>query len=304
VQQQTEPATLASLERGAVDPAVTVVVTAQIHDSALTELIACIDAGGARIKSRGKIVQRGKELYNIPWTVAAVWAGLHGWATLQSYLAWMAVNFWFKQTALDAISARWVKRLQPQERAAIQQIVEWDDVRGVAPLIDTLRWTEDTALTPELWAALGRLLPQLSKEQARELGPDRHGDLAHWMNVWETRSSMFGHAPLLGMLHVMACIGQTSLKTPDRSGGMKKLRMLPLLHKWIAARGAGQDPAIQEAATACRDAIQQKLALARSGEQLLRASSPTPAGMDNLLRPIQGSQPTDPQQLLRPGDLE
>jgi hypothetical protein len=65
-------------------------------------------------------------------------------------------------------------------------------------------------------------------------------------------------------------------------------------------KGAGQDPAVQQAALTCREAIRQKMALSHSGEQLLRASAPTPTAPENLLRPAGSGQHTEPQELLRP----
>ena len=304
VQQNTDPLKVAPIEMVAVVPAVTEDVTVQEPDADLEELSACIEAGVVRMKKRGKIVRQGVELYNIPWGIAGVWAGMHGMAMLEQYIIWLVIKFWVKQAVLKAISSRWVRRFRPTERAAIQRIIGRDDIRGVGSMIDTLRWTDDAKLTTQLWSALGRLLPQLSEEQDQKLGLKRHGELVAWMKVWETRSHEFGNVPLLGMLHTMACVGQTSMKTEDRSGVIRSLTLFPMLNKWIAGRGAGQDLPVQEAVIACRNAIYQKMAIARSGKQLLRASGPVSAGAETMLRPAQGVPQTNPQELLRPDGSE
>jgi hypothetical protein len=165
-----------------------------------------------------------------------------------------------------------------------------------------LEWTEDRILELELWKALSRLLPRLTETEVQRLGEERHGFLAASMKSWDYRSGNMGNQPLVGILHVMACLGQRSIRTKDFRGQTSSVSLLPLLKRWASGDKLGQDPAVQEAAHACREAIEQKLALARSGEQLLRASELPPPASENLLRPTQGTSSIASQELLRPTD--
>ena len=111
-----------------------------------------------------------------------------------------------------------------------------------------------------------------------------------------------GNSPLLGLLHVMACVGHSTVLTPHRV--LKTVDLMRVLDSWASGNDSGEDPVVQQAAIACREAIQQKMDLARSGEQLLRASAPPLDRPTSLLRPAQGAAPTESQELLRSGSFE
>jgi len=206
----------------------------------------------------------------------------------------------------------WLRRdhTTKQERKSAQWIVEADDVRAVGPLIDllTMTWTHKSELRPALWQALGRRLPRMTADEAQALGQERHYILASWIVSWDVPLNRrafadAGEPLLLDLLHVFALIGESSFRT-RKSPIPVPMHLLPTLKKWADGKGAGQNPAVRQAAAACREALKQKTIWARPGEQLLRASAPTPAGSDTLLRPTQGAQQTEPTELLRPSDPE
>jgi len=179
-------------------------------------------------------------------------------------------------------------------------------------LINIVYWTNDNgaradAARPEAWEALGRLLPRLTAEEIGELDASSRGKLAAWMEFWDNPLAQRqigkpGHGPLLGILHVMTVMGQSTVQTPHRV--LKTADLVRVLEMWANGTEAGEDPAVQKAAIACREAIQEKMALARPGEQLLRASAPPPDPPASLLRAAQGTAPADSQELLRSGSSE
>ena len=190
-----------------------------------------------------------------------------------------------------------------QERLAARRLVEIEDVRAVAPLIDCLSWGDDSTIHSELWQALGRLLPRLTVEQARALGPERHGRLVFWLQAWELSPShsavtALGNMPMLGILHVLAHLGQRSVISYCMMT-KQKVSLLAMLDKWAEGKKLGQDPVLRQAAMACCDAIRNQTALGHSSDQLLRASAATAPEPQSLLRPAQGTQHTNPQELLR-----
>jgi hypothetical protein len=198
-----------------------------------------------------------------------------------------------------------VERVE-REALAMQRLAAIEDVGVVAPLIDALHWLGGSASCPEIWQALGRLLARLTAEQARELGSARHGILAFWIYGWALRAGHdhfveIGREPLLGTLHVLAHLGQTSFHvvTP---GGETEISVLSVLSKWAEGETLEPDPVVQQAAAACSDAILQKIALSRAGQHLLRASAPASSSPETLLRSVESAGQTPPQELLRPGN--
>ncbi|MCW3051003.1 MAG: hypothetical protein JWN14_173, partial [Chthonomonadales bacterium] len=197
-------------------------------------------------------------------------------------------------------------RSTKQEHNALQKLLEIDDVRAASPLIDAMGWTHKRALRPVIWKALGRLLPRMTEDQSLAFDKEKRYLLAAWLQGWDIPLNrkvigIAGDQSPLGLLHVLTQIGQGSFQT-QRAPIPVTVHLQATLKRWSEGKGAGQDPAVQAAAIACREAIEQKTALARTGAHLLRASAPTPAGSETLLRPTQGVTPTDPAELLRPGD--
>ncbi len=222
-------------------------------------------------------------------------------------MMWVALASFLLSLLASWIPSRWRPNLlrapEEQERLTAQRLAEIDDVRAVPLLFDALCWTADRTVHPLLWQALGRLLPRLTAEQARALGPERHGRMALWIHGWDrsphhSHLAAIGHPPVLGVLHVLAQIGQSSL--PTYHPVLKaEVPVLEIVKTWADGQKLGEDPIVQQAAAACCEAIQNKIALVRSSAQLLRASAPTASSPESLLRPAQGTQQTDPQELLR-----
>jgi len=199
-------------------------------------------------------------------------------------------------------------RSTKQEHHALQRLLEIDDIRAASPLIDAMGWNHKRALRPAIWQALGLLLPRMTEDHSLALDKEKRYLLAVWLQGWDSplNRKLVGIAEdqsPLGLLHVLTQIGQGSFQT-QRSPIPVTVHLQTTLKRWAQGKGAGQDPAVQAAAIACRDAIEQKRALARTGEQLLRASDTIPSSPENLLRPVLGSQPSDPQELLRPENPE
>jgi hypothetical protein len=269
--------------------------------ASVTDLIRCIEGGIARNRRRSRTVRVFNHIYGFGWMAALYWSSLHNFAHIEWLVCLSAVSCLLRRATVDVVLSVWARRSRGKEHNAARQLIASEDAEAVGTLIDLLEWTDYKDLEPELWRALGRLLPRLTASEAQELGKERHGALAAWMKSWDYRSAE-SNVPLLGMIHVMGYLGRSSLKTTNRYGERSTVSLLPLLKKWAAGKGSGQDPAVQEAAIACREAVERKIALTHSGEQLLRASTPPVAGVESLLRPAQGTAPTPAQELLRPGD--
>jgi hypothetical protein len=312
---RTEPAETAPVHAPRVAPETSEAFSAPTElispdkDAPLAELMARVEEGIARNKGRSQRVRKVSS-YVTTISFGCAFAFSRGiFPTIGWCLLVTLINIYVDNMIRTLGFSLWAGRSEREERAAAKQLVELDDVRTVGSLIDTLQWTNDrgtrdSALRPELWRALGRLLPRLTEEQAHQLGEERHGLLAAWMKDWDLPFFGIGahvqtNESLLGMLHVMTYLGQGSIKVLFRS--TKSVLLLPVLDRWARGEEAGRDPAVQQAAVACREAIQQKLALARSGKQLLRASCSTADSPEVLLRPALGAEKTDPQELLRPG---
>jgi hypothetical protein len=283
------------------------------QDAALAELTACIEAGVSRNQRRSRTVHKIKSLFAFLtfvclFSLSRGIAAMIGWGLLACLLNELFVE----RTVLGIGFSLWAHRTRHAERAAVRQLAAMDDARSISALIDILYWTNDEgapedAARPEAWEALGRLLPKLTEQEIQQLGGWHQGILAGWMESWDNpfvqkRLGRPENLPLLGILHVMTCTGQNTVKTPHRV--LKTVTLLPVLEKWAAGKEAGQDAAVQQAAILCRESIQQKMALARHGEQLLRGSAPPPESPSGLLRPVQDAPQTDPQELLRPDSSE
>lgn len=289
-------------------------MSAQDAETELAELKACVDACVARIKGHfitfQKTIMKRTLALHLPLfviMVASLFAMYRGRLSPNAMIWVVMISM-----LLTQLFSLMITRLRPnaypgpteQERLAAQRLAEREDVRVVNSLIDYLRWggdhtVPDRTVRLELWKALGRLLPSLTAEQARELGSERQGILAEWLQGWEQsiHHSLYvaiGNQPAIGILHVFAQIGQDYLRTCQQPH-----KMNVLLRNWADGRKLGQDPAIRQAAARCCEAIKNKSALIHPDEQLLRASAPPPTSQENLLRPVQGVRQTDPQELLR-----
>lgn len=288
----------------------------QDRETELEELTACIEAGITRSKKHRHTAHKTimKRCLTFFAPIAIILLGCL-FAMRQGMLDPMVVTI--VSVVLPIIAAmvpqRWRPRAYPgpsePERLAAQRLAEIDDVRAVGPFIDHLRWSGDPNAPPELWQALGRLLPRLTVEQARDLGKERHSILVLWLQTWGMRLSYSrfaaaGNRPVLGILHVLAQLGQSSIRIVQPFIKTENVSLLEMLGKWAEGQELGQDPAVQQAAAACCEAIRNQTDPAHPSKQLLRASAPTSFSQATLLRPVQSAGHTDPQELLRPGNPE
>jgi len=287
------------------------------QDAVKAELTACVETARLRIRKRlrGARVRLyaifGVLLTVIPSLIILINSGEKSlqWGLRLSTISALSSVAFIVYSYLEAgINLRSDRMAAKKLAKIVVRLGEIEDRSEVALLIDTLSWLEDKTLSSQLFQALGRLLPLLSEDEALELGKERHYKLAAMIRNWDHPLIRRGWedqetVPLIGMLHVMAHVGQNRFQFEGLPAKMS-INLLPTLEKWVDGHGVGQNPAVRRAAEACRDAILQKMALAKSGAQLLRASAPATAGPETLLRPAQSAEQADPQELLRPDNSE
>ena len=277
-------------------------------DAELEELTAIIEAGVARSERRSRTFHVASPYFSTVLLFGGMIAFSHRFIRDPKGTVVLGLVYLFVVLTGHLGAHRWLNNvsLSGRERDAAKRLTEIDDARAVGPLMDVLPWTDTRTLRPELWQVLGRRWLRLSEDEAREIGKDRHYALAAWIQgfdppVTHGNYAGSGNQPLLGMLHVISHVGLETFQMGHKPLIMR-VSLRPILAKWANGKGAGYDPEVQQAAAACCDAIQHKMALAEPGEHLLRASAPIASSPESLLRPAQGTQQTDPQELLRPGD--
>ncbi|MCW3051685.1 MAG: hypothetical protein JWN14_855 [Chthonomonadales bacterium] len=222
-------------------------VCTQDRDVELAQLVACIAADVKRSKKRVTIYKRVFAAVSIPsvftlltFMLAPLFLGIPG--SFDNHVAGVILHvagtcccamlgvfaglFWLR---LDHRSE--------QERTAARRLVEMDDVRAVAPLIDTVHWVTqwvgNRPLRSELWQAFGRLLPRMTEEDVRELGQERLGIVVTWIEGWDVPlvQKPFeddDNQPLLGMLHVMRLVAQHAIPM-GQTRTRKSRSLLPIL---------------------------------------------------------------------------
>jgi hypothetical protein len=322
--QRTESIETSPTEASSLAPSTSEMRSAEAEtltglDADLEEMAACTRARSERMRQRSRTNAKRSFFYSlIPVIVSMIY--IIAWITKVTKPSLAVDGLIFFLAMVGAIAGLSGQRFQKvrthgPELTAAKKLLQRDDVRVVAPLLNTSDWIFTTSERLAFWQALERLLPRMTEEEILQLGKSRHWLLAQWIQDWDSpprqRKTFAGTAfigggnpVLVQLLRVMAIIGQSSIELKFGPGGPASVsaHLLPNLNRWAAGQGVGQDPKVQQAAILCREAIEQKMALARNGAQLLRASASTPAGSDTLLRPTQGTQQTDPQELLRPGD--
>ena len=160
-------------------------LSTQEMDAELAELTACLEAGNTRSKNRQKTIRKkiNRRVLTgfVPFAIVllgCLFAILHHMVNpMIGMLALFTIPVFSKMSTIYMSRLRIGDPPAPveQERLAAQRLTEIDDIRAVVPIIDALSWSADRTVDPQLWQALGRLLPRLTVEQARALGPERHG---------------------------------------------------------------------------------------------------------------------------------
>ena len=289
-----------------------------VSEAELAELTARVQEGCAENKQRFKRFQKFNLSLSLVTAfcivacgVGVIYAGLHKMVSLDMMLKMLP--FLLLPLAVQALALKSgigrMKRYRNTEPQllVVQKLLAMEDVRAVVLLLDASALAA-TARGPEFWQAMGRLLPRMTETEIQELGSERHGALAAWISGCDAavNRKLFANAGedfLPNLLAVMGVIGRSSFQVKVASMTVP-VRLLPTLTKWANGKGSGRNPAVQQAAATCREAIEQKLELARTGTQLLRASAPSSVGSESLLRPAVGGQQTSPEELLRPGGSE
>lgn len=276
----------------------------------MAEMRAVIETGIARNQRRSRIVAGIFSLItSLIFGLLYVLTNRHALAILGAILCLSLMNVLLENWFVRFGNSFWAHRTREAERAAIRRLLEKDDIRNVGAIIDILSWTTDKGtqeipLRPELIRMLGRLLPLLNETQVQELGRVRMRTLASWLLTWDMPdfSEVIRKAPrnrplLLGILHAISLADTHFFDGQGYSES--RIQLLPKLAEWAGGQGAGQDPEVQAAASACHHILQEKWTHTRFEKQLLRPSEPT--AKEGLLRPALDATTTDPDDLLRPG---
>jgi len=282
-------------------------------DTELAELATSIEASATRKKNDANALNKTNmkqaAIVLAPLVLALVGSLVAMMRDLVSPAAamWIAIASLFWAIITGVFTLPW-KPKNPstdveEERLTTQRLVAIDDVRAVPLLLDALRWHTDRTLRPELWKALGRLLPRLTAAQAHALGPGRLRRMAFWIHSWNqtprhSSVTALGTPPIVGILHVLAHSDQGSYRF-YHPASETAFSVLTIAKTWAAGHSLGKNPEVRQAAIACCEVIKTRKEQARSSAQLLRASAPASSAPDSLLRPAQGVQETAPEELLR-----
>lgn len=165
------------------------------------------------------------------------------------------------------------------QQKTTQQLAEFEDVRTIGPLLEALELGY-SKVTRVIETALLRLLPRLRASDANLLNSKQRRALARLLTT--TRKTELQ----LAILSALEQVGDGSAVS-----AVKRLANEP-----------GRTPArlrVQQAAQACLLFLEPRVEQEKSSRQLLRASSPTAATPETLLRPAQGVTAQEPEQLLR-----
>jgi hypothetical protein len=172
----------------------------------------------------------------------------------------------------------------PELRAAAALLANFDEPAVAAPLLLTLSApTTSPDVRYETGRALCRVLSRITEENAGLLTREHRLAALQYLkrSVPEKEEEL-----LTAMLHMLAVAGGPEAVQPLRS---------------LAARlsfGAGERIAEEAARTLA--AVEERLERLKSGEGLLRPSSPAALGEETLLRAARSGEGTETGQLLRP----
>ncbi|HLK56088.1 MAG TPA: hypothetical protein VKU00_05975 [Chthonomonadaceae bacterium] len=283
-------------------------ILTQDNEQELAELTACVEQAGARITKRNKTIGRG--ILVVAAGLAVAGGAIAAATPILTSVLFLSIScpvLLIVGLMLLTLRMPWAANRNGRSLdVVVQRLTEMVDTRACAPLIDVFWMVSDNALRTEIWRALGRLLPQLNEEEVWALGKERQQFLMIWAQYWEhpqvrANYAEAGMQPLIGMLKVLMQGGQNAFEVGLHS---PEAALLPPLEKWAAGESVGENPEVQEAARLYRAAILRRIALAKTGAHLLRASAPTPSGPDTLLRSVQNTAQADPQELLRPNTTE
>ena len=184
---------------------------------------------------------------------------------------------------------RGTSRRTRQTETDIAEMVQAGGIKAVGPLLEMLSVTANPPNIVTLYRVLTALMPQMKVSDAHLLNASQRGILnsqlmviSEWLEAPQYREDF-----LLAALRALEQIGDKS-----------SLPVVEQLTKMVTPTDSRQR--IKEAALECLPALQQNLSHVEQNQTLLRASHQPAADPNLLLRPIESSAPTDPDQLLRP----
>ena len=200
---------------------------------------------------------------------------------------------------LSCMGSRWCyfegKRVRQKHKRVLETLMMYQDVRVIPVMLDEM-WHNDTYTRNRVHTALTRLLPMLTLDDAHLLNASQREKL---YNLPFPRKQM-DDALLIAVFRAIGQIGDTrALRILKRFGSDWEQRnaegILPR-NQWEMLEANGPiTTAYHEAAAT----IEARLAAAKSGATLLRASAAPDTAPDVLLRAASAAHATPPEQLLR-----
>ncbi len=197
---------------------------------------------------------------------------------------------WFTFFSYSGVLGYGAAAASKKQKEAAGKLAQSEDLRVVGPLCDTLD-TEDKNVRAVLAEALTRLLPRLQASDAGLLNVDQRAKLNQVLKQkrWLKQTGL-----VIAVLNAYRQVGDS--------------KALPLVAKLAAEQDLSGRPlpetSIQAAAKECLPFLQQRAEQERASQSLLRAAAAPATPSEVLLRPAQaGASTSDPQQLLRPGNL-
>ncbi len=174
---------------------------------------------------------------------------------------------------------------QPYKTAALK-LAKYDDVAGVAPLIDALE-ISDMKIQSAVREGLTPSLKRLRASDSHLIGPSQRRVLRAQLSSQPGRKTREKMAPfIVSILKALEQVGDESF--------------LGVVQEISSGRGFGVAPEVREAAEDCLPALMQRIENERLSHGLLRASCANLVGDPNaLLRPAESSDLTQPEELLR-----
>lgn len=174
---------------------------------------------------------------------------------------------------------------QSQKRG-VSVLAQFDDVRAVGPLVDSLKY-QDRTVTKTAEAALTRVLPKLRASDAEMLNDNQRDALTGYLRLEKCAKQK---ALILAILKAYEQVGDgralpfvRNLAAPDPA--------------WMAFR------AVTLAARECLPYLEARAEKERQAQTLLRAVENPVSDSEILLRPASGVSSLDQELLLRPASI-
>ncbi len=194
------------------------------------------------------------------------------------------VNFVGISTSALLVGAFIISERQKQVMMSLSCIED----PSLAGVLCEMLSVKDLKILSAARSSLSKILPKLNSSDFELLNRDQ-------------RLSLRNHLSLKRFANNSAYIEfqLAVLKSYEQIGGAEERAVVHEL-----ANNQTFAPSLREAANSCLPYLDIRIAEERERDQLLRASSFTTLGNDELLRPAEGSADSDPETLLRPVEEE